>query len=144
MAQKGPFSEKQIRAIELLASGAANYDTVAEQIGIGRRTLYRWRQLPEFYEAVIAEARRLLKDDLPRIYASLSRQAISFGNIRAIELALKSTGEYVEKQTLEHAGSIKIENPLERIAEYEEVIIKGGNTVTGDSRRKPAHSASTN
>ena len=45
------FSEKQIQAIELLASGK-KFSDIAETLQIDRRSLWRWRQLPEFQQAL--------------------------------------------------------------------------------------------
>ena len=39
---------KQMKALEMLAEGAQSLTKVAEAVGVDRKTLWRWRQIPEF------------------------------------------------------------------------------------------------
>lgn len=102
------FTATQLRYIDWLAASKYERSPMTEQlfaaeIGVTDRTLRRWKQLPDFREAVTKRARELLGDDLPEIYGALRREA-GKGNFQHIKLALEMTGEYTERQTIEHSG----------------------------------------
>ncbi len=46
-SQDKELTELQLRAARLMSMGVS-YKDIAQQIGIDRTTIYRWRQLPEF------------------------------------------------------------------------------------------------
>ncbi len=49
---KKELHEKQLNAIELLASGISQTD-VAKMVGVDTRTITRWKAIPEFREGLI-------------------------------------------------------------------------------------------
>ncbi len=105
MSQNVPFSARQLKFIEWLAT--TKYDRhpptqelLAEELGLNRRTLYRWKKDRELQKAVLQRARELLGDDLPEIYGALRREATQ-GSFQHIKLALEMTGEYVPTERLE-------------------------------------------
>ncbi|WP_169083230.1 helix-turn-helix domain-containing protein [Paenibacillus sp. PL91] len=54
-----PLGELHYIAIELMALRVGqNYEDTAKELGISVRTLYRWRQRPDFYNALIRATRR--------------------------------------------------------------------------------------
>jgi transposase-like protein len=55
-AASDSLNEKQLAAIDLLSRGKS-YTAVAKSVDVDRRTIYRWRQKPEF--AGTLEQRRL-------------------------------------------------------------------------------------
>jgi len=113
MSENVIFTANQLRFIEWLASTKYERSPVtvkhlADELGVTERTLYRWKQLPGFKEAVTQRARELLGDDLPEIYGALRREAMQ-GSFQHIKLALELSGEYVETTKQEHTGSLRIE-----------------------------------
>ena len=78
-------------------------DLYADSIGINRKTLYRWKNLDGFMDAVVALARQNLRDSLPDIYGALAREAIK-GSAPLIKLALEVTGEHQEKLDVTSGG----------------------------------------
>ena len=94
-----PLSPTQIRGAEILAVYGLldTYEEVAGRIGVTRETLYEWRQRPDFQELVLSIGREALKLEMPKIYRALSLKAQS-GDVKAIELAMKVSGELAEKQ----------------------------------------------
>lgn len=88
------LTDTQQKAVEALYTRqpGENLDAVADSVGIGRDTLYNWRKLPEFQEALTQRIREAFRDRLPRIYNALGDKAEA-GDVKAIEMALKVSGE---------------------------------------------------
>lgn len=59
MSQEIAFSAKQERAIVLVAEDELSDDDIARQVGVSRRTLARWKDLPEFQARVRAHVDEL-------------------------------------------------------------------------------------
>ena len=111
------FSPNQLKFIDWLAQGKHTRmphteELFAEQIGVNRRTLYRWKQgqngftRDEFWEAVTARARELLTEALSDVYESLKAEALK-GSYQHTRLILEMAGEYTEKKIVEGG-----DNPL--------------------------------
>ena len=64
----------------------------AEEVGITSRTLRNWQNKDGFQDEVTAIARKYLEEDLPEIYAAVSREAVK-GNFQHAKLAFELTGE---------------------------------------------------
>lgn len=71
--------ETRLKATELLAAGVLTQEDIADQLGIDRRTLYRWRQDPDFaarvevrVQEIGAEVRRIGIADQSRRLAALN------------------------------------------------------------------------
>lgn len=86
-----PVQEKAVEALYTRQPGET-LDAVADSVGIGRDTLYNWRRLPAFKEALTKRIREAFRDRLPRIYDALGDKAEG-GDVKAIELSLKVSGE---------------------------------------------------
>lgn len=71
------FTHKQLKAIELLATGNDTFEDVAKEVGIARQTLWVWRQNREFVEAVVSRARDILRAELPTMYCVAAEKAKS-------------------------------------------------------------------
>lgn len=107
---KAKLSPKQILAAELLLEnefrakgGKKTYDQLSEEIGCGVRTLYEWRQEPEFvrYLAAISDTRldsyRSMADaQLVKLMNGTSNNGTP--SIKALELFYKIIGKLVEKR----------------------------------------------
>lgn len=103
------LTEDQIKAAELHVEDEfrdkkdrIGWTGIAEKLEYDRRTIYNWRQIPEFQQYV-AYLSNVERDSFyPKVIKQLHR-AIEGGNngepsIRAIELWLKATGKLVDTQ----------------------------------------------
>lgn len=95
MAKKKTLSPKQKHALELLTSGLGmTYKDIAEQVGINPKTLWDWRNAPEFTHfqeelARLNDIRWKAAEDAAREGAiSLCRE----GNQKMIEFVLRNIG----------------------------------------------------
>jgi transposase-like protein len=57
-----PLDGRHYYAIELLVQGRYDYTEVAEQTGVSRRTLYRWRQRKDFKREINKELKRKARE----------------------------------------------------------------------------------
>lgn len=80
------FDEKQIIAIDLLAQGY-NCTKTAELIGMSLSAVTRWRQNPQFLQAVVDKARDYLRAELPGLYKTASSKAV-LGSDRHLKIIL--------------------------------------------------------
>lgn len=78
-------------------------ELLAEQIGVGDRTITRWRQEVGWQEAVNAIARKQVGVKLPEVYGALLREAEK-GSYQHIQLVLELSGDYVKTQRNEMGG----------------------------------------
>lgn len=98
MTKESKLTHKQLKTIELLATGSKTCKEIAELVGIHPNTITKWRRIPEFAEAVVCRSRELLKESLPEVYSALTNKSKK-GNDRHIKIFL----EHLEK--LEEARS---------------------------------------
>ena len=75
------------QAIDLLAKGDMNYESIATTVGVTAMTLRRWRRDPEFAAEVRKRALERLKEHLPAIYSVVAKKGLD-GDLRAIEIML--------------------------------------------------------
>lgn len=62
------FSEKQLLAIELLATGDYSHQDAATKVGVCPETISNWKKNYQFIDAIIQSSRELLKSELPTLY----------------------------------------------------------------------------
>ncbi|MBC9785680.1 TetR family transcriptional regulator [Heliobacterium chlorum] len=102
------LSAQQLRAAEIFATNDIHKMTmaqIAEEVGVTDRSLYRWKQDPDFiaYQNDVAE--RVMNDFLAETYGILRgivRTSGSDGNkLKAIELVLKNQGRLTDVQKIE-------------------------------------------
>ena len=74
------LSERQHAAVTLLISGKT-YTAVADELGIDRRTLWEWRQLPAFSGTVEAELRAIHEETRTRMCALAERAVNAIGEV---------------------------------------------------------------
>ncbi|MBC9786317.1 helix-turn-helix domain-containing protein [Heliobacterium chlorum] len=107
-SKKYAMNGSQRLAAEILASNDVHKMTlaqIADEAGISERTLYRWKQDPDFiaYQNEVAEL--AMKDFLAEAYNSLksiARGSQSEKNkLKAIELVMKNQGRLTEVQKVE-------------------------------------------
>jgi len=68
------LNEKQLATLEYLAlpkRGGMTYEEIAEAIGTSSRTLQRWRQNPEFNEALKQRVVSTTLDRLPEVLSAM-------------------------------------------------------------------------
>lgn len=80
------FNKKQMEAIEMLAQGRVDYQTIAATINVSPTTLFRWRRKVEFAEAVQKRALELLQEKLPAVYSALHIKAAEDKDVGAMRL----------------------------------------------------------
>lgn len=116
-----PWTPRQLKAILLLGRGRTDYGNLANELGVNRNTLLKWRKRPTFQEAIYQEAMRLLHDDVPDILGALSRKA-RMGDIKGIELTLKHLGRYTEESRvhLDGQGTLEVEVDLSELSARED------------------------
>jgi AcrR family transcriptional regulator len=118
LPSKNPLTLSQRRCAEILATNDLHKMTIqeiADEIGVNPRTIYRWKQDPEFiaYQNSIAE--RAMEDFLTEAYTKL-KQLLREGRsektqLEAIKLVLQNRGKLVDKQ--EHSVEVKQTQTLE-------------------------------
>lgn len=94
-AKKKTLTDKQRKALELLTCGLGlSYKEIAEQVGVDNKTLYRWRNEPEF--AHFQDELKRLNDIRWQAAEDAAREgAISLcreGNQKMIEFVMKNLG----------------------------------------------------
>ncbi|WP_226677091.1 phBC6A51 family helix-turn-helix protein [Rossellomorea aquimaris] len=97
---------EQLNAIKWLAQpkqGGLNHEQIAEQVGVSRQTLYRWRQDRAFQDELKREVARSVMDDIPNVIASLKKQATKEvqPSVKAAELLLKSVSMLNDRLEIE-------------------------------------------
>jgi len=102
------YTLKQLQAMYFLANPVGlNKKEICETIGINVVTLWRWEAIPGFLDDTYLLAHYFCKKALPRALSALSKQADK-GDIRAIELLLKVSGKYADRQELDiRAGRLE-------------------------------------
>lgn len=99
------WTRKQMLAIEYLAAGDETIEDIAEEIGVTRSTIWRWRKNPLFTEAVLVRAREMVKEELPQVYSALRRNARG-GDARHIKILLDHVNEIEDRDRGYSSGSI--------------------------------------
>ena len=113
----------QKKCIELLVMKDIEKKTnnqIAEECGIDRATLYRWKNKPEFNDALIERAEEFNRSFLPDTYGVL-RNIMTYGQdahkLKAIELMLKNQGRLkdVQEQTTTVKAEVSTEDVLKEL-----------------------------
>ena len=82
------FTKMQLRVIGLLSEGKFTLNNVSEQTNVSLPTLHRWKNNPQFMDAIIDRARANLKHFLPQLYTKLAKQALG-GDFQHMKLMLE-------------------------------------------------------
>lgn len=126
MAKKKELNAGQLKLVELLANPETadlSPDELAEECGVSRQTIWKWKKLDLVWDKVYQLAYTNLNQSVPLVYSALSKKAVS-GNTKAIELYLKFLGMYVERTETKVQADVDFadvsDKELEKaIAEYE-------------------------
>ena len=103
LPSKNKLTLSQRRCAEILATNDIDKKTIAEiadEIGVAPRTIYRWKQDPEFIAYQNAIAERVMDDFLTETYAQL-RTLLRSGRsertkLEAIKMVLQNRGKLNE------------------------------------------------
>lgn len=105
---KRRLNEKQIAAIEFLAlpnRGGLSYEEIAEQVGVDRATLYRWRKEDYFNDELKRQIVRNTIERLPDVMASIPDHIIKDGNAAMLRTLLQTHGMLTDKVEVETKGN---------------------------------------
>lgn len=91
---KGGLTAKQRRAVDLLINSNMTYNQIAEEVGVNRKTLWDWRNEPQF-TAFQEEYQKLKNEQWLATVEAARRSALKLceeGNQRMTEFILKNDG----------------------------------------------------
>ncbi|RAV03036.1 phBC6A51 family helix-turn-helix protein [Paenibacillus sp. YN15] len=75
--RRPPLDERHYRAIEMLTRvPRMNYEEIAAELGVDRRTLYRWRERPDFQRAYKELSRAVAKAKFKHMKADMLSYAL--------------------------------------------------------------------
>lgn len=100
---KSGFSAKQLKCIEYMALGKMKQEDIAQEIGVNKSTISKWKKDQNFMEAILVRSRQILKNAMPEVYRSLTNGAKS-GNDRHIKIFL----DHIEKLEQIRAGQASV------------------------------------
>lgn len=90
----GELTAKQRKAVELLIYSDMTYNQIAEEVGVNRKTLWDWRNEPQF-TAFQAEYQRMKQEQWLATVEAARKSALKLcadGNQRMVEFILKNDG----------------------------------------------------
>lgn len=133
---KSKLTAQQIKAVYLLVENEIkdnldeaklNLGQIADEVGVDRMTLYRWRtRNPHFIEFKNLVADDFLASDRDRVYAVLRGMIFAKQpSIKAIDLYLKRFGLLSEKvitETIENGAGRTDEDIEAQLAELDELL----------------------
>lgn len=105
------WTPNQLKFIEWLATPKQDrkpetVELLAEELGVNPATMWRWKKLDGFQDAVNALARASVGSRLPEVYGALLREAEK-GSFQHIKLALELSGDYVERSETKISGNLE-------------------------------------
>ncbi|MFW3653275.1 phBC6A51 family helix-turn-helix protein [Vagococcus fluvialis] len=104
---KKQLSNKQLQAIDLLLerffNGRLTEQAISDKVGISRRTLQRWKNMPEFNEELLRKAKEINRATLPTGLAWMNRtlnnpRAKDSTKLEIVKLLMKQAGELKDVQ----------------------------------------------
>lgn len=95
------FRPEQIECAKLLVSREVGekltIEDIARKIGVDPRSIYRWKNDPEFISLINEIADRQMDAFLSEMYSHL-RQQVRRGSVKAMELYLKRMGKLIDRR----------------------------------------------
>jgi hypothetical protein len=106
------WTAEQMRFIRWLALPKAERKPkyqrdLALEIGVVEDTLSRWKDLPGFRDAVNAQAREYVRDDIPEVLFAI-RKAAKQGSVPHIQMALVMAGMAADVQAAQPQPTVKV------------------------------------
>ena len=94
-------SPEQLKFVEIWLdyTQKQTLEQIGKDIGVTRKTIWKWHQNPDFIKWINNQGFEMLKSSLNGVYRALVRKAES-GDVQAIKLYLENIGEFVEKQEM--------------------------------------------
>lgn len=95
LAKEGKLHEKQEQALVLLTSGSGlTYTEIAEQIGVNRKTLYRWIHEPQFasFQSKLKELNDERWISIVDVAKKSAFKLCAEGNQKMVEFVLRNDG----------------------------------------------------
>ena len=115
---KRRLNEKQIAAIAILAlpkRGGMTYEQIADEVGVNRDTLNRWRKQDAFNEELKNEIIRRTLDRLPDVMDSVPDHIIRDGNAALFRTLLQAHGMLTEKVEVDTKQGVDTDELRQRI-----------------------------
>ena len=105
----------KVLAIELLAFHPdLSLQQVADKVGVSKDCISKWKQLPEFVDAVYDRYMMQFGLEIPHVLDSMIREAKA-GNVQAGRLVLEHSGKFVKNV------NVTIDSPFEKFMKKIEV-----------------------
>ncbi|KRG11547.1 hypothetical protein ACA29_17060 [Lederbergia galactosidilytica] len=112
------LNEKQLAAITILAQpkrGGLTYEEVAEKVGVARSTLYEWKKLDAFNEAIKREVVRNTIDRMPEVLESVPDHIIRNGNAAMLRTYLQMHDLLSDKLEIDNKSSVEGTSDLDKM-----------------------------
>lgn len=104
---KRKLNEKQWAAITILSQpkrAGMTYEEVAQEVGVAKSTIFEWKKLDEFNDALKDEVVRNTTDRLPEVFDSIIDNIIDTGNAAAFRTLVQMHGMLTEKVEVASKG----------------------------------------
>lgn len=104
---KRKLSEKQWAAITILSQpkrAGMTYEEVAKEVGVAKSTIFEWKKLDEFNDALKDEVVRNTTDRLPEVFDSIIDNIVETGNAAAFRTLVQMHGMLTEKVEVASKG----------------------------------------
>ncbi|CAM3638942.1 phBC6A51 family helix-turn-helix protein [Mesobacillus zeae] len=101
------LNEKQWAAITILSQpkrAGMTYEEVAKEVGVAKSTLFEWKKLDEFNDAIKNAVVRNTTDRLPDMFDSMIDNIIETGNAAAFRTVVQLHGMLTEKVEVASKG----------------------------------------
>lgn len=105
------YKKEQIEAARMFAMRETGekitIEEIAKKVGVTERTIYRWKEDPEFIELCNHLSDMVMDQFLSELYGHLRKQVRS-GSVRAMELALKRMGKLIDRREVSSDVNVKV------------------------------------
>ncbi|EJR94582.1 hypothetical protein IKO_05936 [Bacillus cereus VDM034] len=101
---------------------------ISKEMGLDRRTIYYWRQRPEWIEMEKELRRRLVEEAYESVMETLAKNAMAGKSPKWVELYLKATGQFTDVSEIQTKQQINIvqDGVTDDFLNDLDAILKGG------------------